>query len=193
MAPPADRQRGAQWHGAARLAQHQRLNQGAVVLPRNLRSQADLWAAVATRSFRFRCGSRCLGPFARSTRDWRAIVRLMQGVPTCRLRRSGWPALPELAPGLDGLRIAVASGYFQDGAFWALAALDRVAKAVGAHNGSKFPGGACHSRHHHRRRGCISTAANRSVRSGTRPCSPRYDPHVGGEGAKIPPLVPARV
>ena len=41
---------------------------------------------------------------------------------------------------LDGLRIAVASGYFQDGAFpEALTALDRVAKAVGARSEIEIP------------------------------------------------------
>jgi aspartyl-tRNA(Asn)/glutamyl-tRNA(Gln) amidotransferase subunit A len=50
------------------------------------------------------------------------------------------PALPELARGLEGLRIFVAGGYFQQGAFpEALDALHRVAKAVGAHSEIEIP------------------------------------------------------
>ena len=50
------------------------------------------------------------------------------------------PTLPELSHGLEGLRIAVAGGYFQQDAFpEALAALDRIAKAVGAHTEVEIP------------------------------------------------------
>jgi aspartyl-tRNA(Asn)/glutamyl-tRNA(Gln) amidotransferase subunit A len=50
------------------------------------------------------------------------------------------PALPELARGLKGLRIAVAGGYFRQGAFpEALAALDRVAEAVGTRTEIEIP------------------------------------------------------
>ena len=50
------------------------------------------------------------------------------------------PATPQLDRGLDGLRIAMASGYFRKGASpEALSALDSVAKVLGAHDGSIFP------------------------------------------------------
>jgi aspartyl-tRNA(Asn)/glutamyl-tRNA(Gln) amidotransferase subunit A len=88
------------------------------------------------RSFPFVASLDHLGPFARSVRDLAIAYDVMQGPdaddPACA-QRPGEPALPELARGLDGLRIAVAGGYFQKGASpEALAALDRVAKAAGA-------------------------------------------------------------
>ena len=95
------------------------------------------------RSFPFVASLDHLGPFARSTRDLALSYDLMQGTDpddAACADRPVEPALPELARGLDGLRIAVASGYFQDGAFpEALAALDRVAKAVGARSEIEIP------------------------------------------------------
>ena len=96
------------------------------------------------RSFPFVASLDHLGPFARSTRDLALSYDLMQGTDpddAACADRPIEPALPELARGLGGLRIAVAGGYFQQGAFpEALAALDRIAKAVGAHTlRSKFP------------------------------------------------------
>ena len=61
-----------------------------------------------------------LGPFARSTRDLALSYDVMQGTDpddAACADRPVEPALPQLARGLDGLRIAVAGGYFQDGAF----------------------------------------------------------------------------
>jgi 1-carboxybiuret hydrolase len=95
------------------------------------------------RSFPFVASLDHLGPFARSTRDLALSYDLMQGTDPADAAcadRPVEPTLPELARGFDGLRIAVAGGYFQQGAFpEALAALDRVAKAVGAHNEIEIP------------------------------------------------------
>jgi aspartyl-tRNA(Asn)/glutamyl-tRNA(Gln) amidotransferase subunit A len=95
------------------------------------------------RSFPFVASLDHLGPFARSTRDLALSYDLMQGAdaddPACS-DRAVEPALPLIERGLDGLRIAVAGGYFQQGAFpEALAALDRVAKAVGARDEVDIP------------------------------------------------------
>ncbi len=95
------------------------------------------------RSFPFVTSLDHLGPFARSTRDLAVSYDLMQGADpddaACAARPVE-PALPELARGLEGLRIAVAGGYFQQGAFpEPLEALGRVAKAVGASNEIEIP------------------------------------------------------
>jgi aspartyl-tRNA(Asn)/glutamyl-tRNA(Gln) amidotransferase subunit A len=90
------------------------------------------------RSFPFVTSLDHLGPFARSTRDLALSYDSMQGTDpddgACADRLVEL-TLPELERGLEGLRIAVAGGYFQQGAFpEALEALDRVAKAAGARN-----------------------------------------------------------
>jgi AtzE family amidohydrolase len=77
-----------------------------------------------------------LGPLARSAADLALSYDAMQGFdahdPAC-VDRGSEPSLPSLAQGVDGLRIAVAGGYFKRGAFpEALAALERVATALGA-------------------------------------------------------------
>ena len=84
-----------------------------------------------------------LGPFARSAYDLALSYDAMQGPdaedPVCTTR-AGEPVTPLLARGLDGLRIAVAGGYFKQGAFpEALEALDRVAKAAGARDEIEIP------------------------------------------------------
>jgi aspartyl-tRNA(Asn)/glutamyl-tRNA(Gln) amidotransferase subunit A len=95
------------------------------------------------RSFPFVASLDHLGPFARSTRDLALTYDLMQGTDpgdAACADRPLEPALPELARGLEGLRIFVAGGYFQQGAFPdALDALHRVAKAVGAHSEIEIP------------------------------------------------------
>jgi aspartyl-tRNA(Asn)/glutamyl-tRNA(Gln) amidotransferase subunit A len=95
------------------------------------------------RSFPFVASLDHLGPFARSTRDLALTYDLMQGTDpgdAACADRPLEPALPELARGLEGLRIFVAGGYFQQGAFpEALDALHRVAKAVGAHSEIEIP------------------------------------------------------
>ncbi len=95
------------------------------------------------RSFPFVASLDHLGPFARSTRDLALSYDLMQGPDSddaACTDRPVEPTLPELARGLQGLRIAVAGGYFQQGAFpEALTALDLVAKAAGAHDVIEIP------------------------------------------------------
>ncbi|MBW4582658.1 MAG: AtzE family amidohydrolase [Tildeniella nuda ZEHNDER 1965/U140] len=77
-----------------------------------------------------------LGPFARSTRDLALTFDLLQGAdaddPACT-DRPPIPTLPELSKGIDGLRIAVADGYFTQGAEPdVLAAVETIAIALGA-------------------------------------------------------------
>ena len=97
------------------------------------------------RSFPFVASLDHLGPFARSARDLALAYDAMQGPDADdaglrRPRRSSRRS-PLLERGLDGLRIAVAGGYFSKGALpEALAAVERVAKALGAQaTRSKFP------------------------------------------------------
>jgi aspartyl-tRNA(Asn)/glutamyl-tRNA(Gln) amidotransferase subunit A len=95
------------------------------------------------RSFPFVASLDHLGPFARSARDLALSYDVMQGTDpddAACADRPVEPTLPELAQGLEGLRIVVADGYFQQGACpEALTALDRVAKAVGARNKIEIP------------------------------------------------------
>jgi aspartyl-tRNA(Asn)/glutamyl-tRNA(Gln) amidotransferase subunit A len=77
-----------------------------------------------------------LGAFARSTRDLALTFDLLQGAdrrdPVC-CDRPSVACLPQLAQGIAGLRIAVADGYFTDGAEPAvLEALAQVAIALNA-------------------------------------------------------------
>jgi aspartyl-tRNA(Asn)/glutamyl-tRNA(Gln) amidotransferase subunit A len=89
-----------------------------------------------SRSFPFVASLDHLGPFARSTRDLALSYDAMQGFDAddaACVDRPVEPATPQLGKGLDGLRIAVAGGYFRQGASpEALGALDGVAKALGA-------------------------------------------------------------
>ncbi|HEY5378987.1 MAG TPA: AtzE family amidohydrolase [Pseudolabrys sp.] len=84
-----------------------------------------------------------LGPFARSTRDLALGYDAMQGFDAedaACVERPFEAATPLLERGLDGLRIAVAGGYFMQGAFpEAIEALARVAKAAGATNEIEIP------------------------------------------------------
>ena len=84
-----------------------------------------------------------LGPFARSVRDLAISYDAMQGPdpddPVCTDRASE-PASPSLARGVDGLRIAVAGGYFKKGAFpEAIEAVSRVAKALSVKQEIELP------------------------------------------------------
>jgi aspartyl-tRNA(Asn)/glutamyl-tRNA(Gln) amidotransferase subunit A len=77
-----------------------------------------------------------LGPFARSPEDLALCYDAIQGYdahdPAC-CNRPPKLTLPELAKGADGVRIAVAGGYFRSNADeGALAGVDRAARAVGA-------------------------------------------------------------
>jgi AtzE family amidohydrolase len=83
------------------------------------------------------------GPFARSARDLALAYDAMQGPdrldPACADRLAE-PALPTLATGIEGLRIAVAGGYFRQGASAEIrGALDRVAGALGATREIEIP------------------------------------------------------
>ena len=86
-----------------------------------------------------------LGPLARNVTDLALAYDAMQGPgesdPACNGRTD--PVLPTLHSGTAGLRIAVASGYFQRGASpEVLAALRTVASALGATREVDLPGAA---------------------------------------------------
>jgi AtzE family amidohydrolase len=75
-----------------------------------------------------------IGPFARSVRDIAASFDILQGTdandPICT-ERPPEPCLPQLTQGIEDLRIAVAGGYFAQGAEpEALEAVTKVADAL---------------------------------------------------------------
>ena len=87
-----------------------------------------------------------LGPLARGVADLALAYDAMQGPdpgdPACA-GRPAEPVMPSLDSGIAGLRIAVAGGFFQRGASAdALAALHRVAGALGAVRGVDLPDAA---------------------------------------------------
>lgn len=89
-----------------------------------------------TRSFPFCDSLDHLGPFARDVTDLAMAYDLMQGGdahdPACA-QKPVEPVLPSLSQGTDGLRIAVAGGYFStDGMPEAQAAVAAVAQGLGA-------------------------------------------------------------
>jgi AtzE family amidohydrolase len=94
-------------------------------------------------SFPFVASLDHLGPFARSTRDLALSYDAMQGFDAddaACVDRPVEPTLPQLEQGIDGLRIAVAGGYFRKGASpEALGAVDTVAKALGARRDIEIP------------------------------------------------------
>jgi 1-carboxybiuret hydrolase len=95
------------------------------------------------RSFPFVASLDHLGPFARNVRDLALSYDAMQGPdaedPVCT-DRAPEPTTALLARGLDGLRIAVAGGYFQKGAFpEALEALGLAAAAANANDEVEIP------------------------------------------------------
>ncbi len=84
-----------------------------------------------------------VGPLARSTRDLALAYDAMQGHdpddPVCA-DRPVEPVMPLMSRGSDGLRIAVAGGYFRAGAFpEARAALSRVVAALGVEREVEIP------------------------------------------------------
>ncbi|WP_249147438.1 AtzE family amidohydrolase [Bradyrhizobium jicamae] len=86
------------------------------------------------RSYPFVTSFDHLGPFARSARDLALAYDVMQGPDAddaaCTTRPVE-PTLPSLTAGIAGLRIAIASGYFQHNLFpEAAEAVARVAKAL---------------------------------------------------------------
>lgn len=95
------------------------------------------------RSFPFVASLDHLGPFARSARDLALAYDAMQGYdphdPVCQ-DRGIEPVLPSLEKGAEGLKIAVAGGYFRKGAFpEALNAVDTVAKALNIRHDIEIP------------------------------------------------------
>ncbi len=83
------------------------------------------------------------GPFARSTEDLALAYDALQGSdpkdPACASPPPE-PTLPTLARGVDGLRIAVAEGYYaSQGAGEVFAAVERVASALGASERIELP------------------------------------------------------
>jgi aspartyl-tRNA(Asn)/glutamyl-tRNA(Gln) amidotransferase subunit A len=83
-----------------------------------------------------------VGPLARSTRDLALAYDAMRGYdpddPVCA-DRAAEPVTPLLDRGTDGLRIAVAGGYFNCRSAEAVYAIDRVAAALGANRDIDIP------------------------------------------------------
>ena len=95
------------------------------------------------RTFPFVASLDHLGPLARSVKDLALAYDAMQGPdtddPVCT-DRPAEPAGPSLDQGVQGLRIAVAGGYFRKGAFpEALDAVGRIAAALGAKREIEIP------------------------------------------------------
>lgn len=95
------------------------------------------------RSFPFVASLDHMGPLARSARDLAFAYDAMQGPdpddPSCA-QRPAQPALFELGRGIEGLRIAVADGYFRpEGNRDALEAVRRCAKALDASEVMEIP------------------------------------------------------
>jgi 1-carboxybiuret hydrolase len=96
------------------------------------------------RSFPFVGSLDHLGPFARSVYDLALAYDVMQGYdggedPVC-VDRPVEPTAALIGNGADGLKIAVAGGYFRAGAFpEALTAVERVAKALGVSREIEIP------------------------------------------------------
>jgi len=94
------------------------------------------------RTFPFVASLDHLGPFARTTRDLALAYDAMQGFdaddPACA-DRAAEPVVPHLEKGADGLRIAVAGGYFKGKTAEAVAAVDSVASALGANRDIDIP------------------------------------------------------
>ena len=94
------------------------------------------------RTFPFVASLDHLGPFARSARDLALAYDAMQGFdpddPACADRPIE-PVSPQLDRGIEGLRVAVAGGYFKCKSGDACQAIDRVASALGANRDIEIP------------------------------------------------------
>jgi aspartyl-tRNA(Asn)/glutamyl-tRNA(Gln) amidotransferase subunit A len=95
------------------------------------------------RTFPFVASLDHVGPLTRTTMDLALAYDAMQGHdpedPVCT-KRPPEPVLPLIEQGVGGLRIAVAGGYFKHGASpEALAAVERVAKALGVTREIEIP------------------------------------------------------
>jgi aspartyl-tRNA(Asn)/glutamyl-tRNA(Gln) amidotransferase subunit A len=95
------------------------------------------------RSFPFVASLDHVGPFARTTHDLALAYDAMQGGDDddpALARRPAEPVLPQLEHGIEGLRIAVAGGYFANGLFpEAREAVARVTSALGIVREVEFP------------------------------------------------------
>jgi AtzE family amidohydrolase len=94
-------------------------------------------------SFPFVASFDHLGPFARSAADLALAYDVLQGPdpadPACA-QRAVEPAIPSLGRGIAGLRIGALGGYFARGGDPVVyAAVDKVAKALGATAGVELP------------------------------------------------------
>jgi aspartyl-tRNA(Asn)/glutamyl-tRNA(Gln) amidotransferase subunit A len=94
------------------------------------------------RTFPFAASFDHVGPFARSVRDLAIAYDAMQGFdpgdPVC-VDRPKDPVAPLLDRGIDGLRVAVAGGYFKSKTAETVYAVDRVAVALGADRDVEIP------------------------------------------------------
>jgi 1-carboxybiuret hydrolase len=94
------------------------------------------------RSFPFVASLDHVGPMARSVKDLALAYDSMQGFdpddPAC-VNRTAQPVTEPLGRGAEGLRIAVASGYFKPRSAEALQAIDRVAVALGVDRDIDIP------------------------------------------------------
>jgi AtzE family amidohydrolase len=95
------------------------------------------------RTFPFVASLDHLGPFARTVGDLALAYDAMQGHdpddPVC-VARPAELTLPRIDDGIDGMKIAVAGGYFRKGAApEALTALERVAAALAARREIEIP------------------------------------------------------
>jgi AtzE family amidohydrolase len=95
------------------------------------------------RSFPFVASFDHLGPFARNTKDLALAYDVMQGPDADDAACADRPveaALPSLHHGIEGLRIAVAGGYFRKGASaQTREAMELVAKALGVTREIEIP------------------------------------------------------
>jgi 1-carboxybiuret hydrolase len=94
------------------------------------------------RTFPFVASLDHLGPFARTARDLALAYDAMQGYdaedPACASRPVE-PVAPVLEQGADGLRVAVAAGYFKCNSGETCYAIDRVSAALGANRDIEIP------------------------------------------------------
>ena len=94
------------------------------------------------RSFPFVASLDHVGPLARTARDLALAYDVMQGYdpddPACA-DRTAEPVVSLLDRGAEGLRVAVAGGYFKCRTAEAVYAIDRVAAALGANRDIEIP------------------------------------------------------
>jgi 1-carboxybiuret hydrolase len=94
------------------------------------------------RTFPFAASLDHLGTFARSTRDLALAYDAVQGADAddaACADRAAEPVTESLARGAEGLRVAVAGGYFKCRTAEVVYAMDRVAAALGANRDIEIP------------------------------------------------------